>query len=560
MFFISTSNAITSAGDEKINQNSEEYQLIKEYRETTCAFIDKNTDHKTQVRCFDIAKKLFELTEDKTFLAILADHYLKGFGVAKNMYKGLKFYEEVANSDSNVALEAQGILGIYYGAEDSQVKDEVKEEYWFKKAALNGSDFSQYHYARLLKDQGKIKEAIYWYKKAAYNGNLDAKYRLAYLLREGYPVEMDRKEAYKLLHEAAEQDFVPAFQELSFYYKEDGNKEKSNYWCCKLVNSDVFKKARSGMNPDLAMDQVYLEKKKKEYIKEVKKEMGKIDEDITFDNTKAEISVDMTAYSIKSKLTNQLKSIDNKNSLEYVLLKKYCNTECAFVDKDSNIKIQKKCFDIVNQLFEMTANDIYLAILADHYFKGVGVANNIAKALDIYNKIANSDSECTLDSQYMLGVYYAAKNGRLRDLVQAKYWLKKASLKGYSDAQFSYAQLLNDQGKYKDSLYWYKKSAKKYNPRAQYKLANFVRENYKTGINRKEAYNLLHNAAEQNYVPAFQELAIMYEQDGDQEKSSDWYSKFINTDVFKNIKAGMDPDVAVNKSIWKDKNKNTKIN
>ena len=274
IFFISSSNAIAYNDDEEeINQNSEEYKLIKEYRKITCAFIDKNTDYKIQKRCFDIARKVFELTENKTFLAILADHYFKGFGVTKDINKGLKFYEEVANSDFNLARSAQDMLGIYYGAEDSPVKDEFKEEYWLKKAALNGSAFSQYYYAKLLKNQGKVKESVHWYKKAAYNGNLDAKYKLVNLLREGYPVGIDRKEAYKLLHEAAEQDFAPAFQELSFYYKEDGNNEQSNYWCRKFINSDVFKKIKSGTDPDDALNQVYFEQKKKEYVKEVQKEM-----------------------------------------------------------------------------------------------------------------------------------------------------------------------------------------------------------------------------------------------------------------------------------------------
>ena len=169
------------------------------------------------------------------------------------------------------------ILGIYYGSEDSQVKDEAKEEYWYKKAAYNGSVLSQYHYARLLKNKGIIKEAMYWYKKAAYNGNLDAKCKISNLLRKGFQVEINRTEAYKLLHEAAKQNFAPAFQELSFYYKEDGNNEKSNYWYCKFINSDVFKKIVSGMDPADALNQVYFEQKKKEYILEVQKEMEQIE-------------------------------------------------------------------------------------------------------------------------------------------------------------------------------------------------------------------------------------------------------------------------------------------
>lgn len=276
MFFVGTSNAITF-NDEEIKPNSEEYKLIKEYRETNCAFVNKNTNYKIQTRCFEISKTLFELTQNKAFLVSLAYHYVHGFGVAKDVSKGLKFYEEIANSDSKGALEAQDHLGVCYGAEDSPVKDEVKEKYWVKKAALNGSAFSQYHYARLLKNQGKTKESVYWYKKSASNGYLLAKYKLANFFRNGYPVAINRRQAYKLLNDAAKQDYALAFQELSFFYKEDGNKEQSNYWYCKFINSDLFKRVQSGIDPDDALNQVYFEQKKKEYILEVQKEMEQIE-------------------------------------------------------------------------------------------------------------------------------------------------------------------------------------------------------------------------------------------------------------------------------------------
>ncbi len=259
--------------DQETNKTSEEYQLIKEYRETLCAFIDKNTDYKIQTRCFDITKKLFKLSGNKIFLGSLACHYVNGFGVAKDLNKGLKFYEEVANSDSKIALEAQYNLGIWYIAEDSPVKDDVKGEYWVKKAALNGSALSQYDYANLLKNQGKVKESVYWYKKSSSNGYLLAKYKLANLFRKGCPVAINRKQAYKLLNDAAKQDYALAFQELSLFYKEDGNKEQSNYWWCKFINSDFFKKVQLGIDPDDAINQIYFEQKKEKYILEVQKEI-----------------------------------------------------------------------------------------------------------------------------------------------------------------------------------------------------------------------------------------------------------------------------------------------
>jgi hypothetical protein len=53
---------------------------------------------------------------------------------------------------------------------------------------------------------------------------------------------------------------------------QDGNKEKTNYWYYKFINSDIFKQVASGMDPVLALNQVYFEQKKKKYI-EAQKEL-----------------------------------------------------------------------------------------------------------------------------------------------------------------------------------------------------------------------------------------------------------------------------------------------
>ncbi len=279
IFILTTTNA-NAVYESLVDQINLEYKSIKKYRETVCAFIDNNHDTKIQKQCFSIAKKIVDLTGDKLFVAILADHYFRGIGVDKDIKKGVKFYEEVANSTSKVALEVQDILGAYYGAEDSPIKNLVKEEYWLKKAAFNGSVFSQYYYARLLKNQGKVKESVYWYKKSANRGGLLAKYKLANLFREGYAVAIDRKEAYKLLHEAASQDYAPSFRELGFFYEEDGNKQKANYWYCKFTNSDVFLNIQSGMEPEDALIKAYYDQKKKKYIIDIQKERKAIIKDL----------------------------------------------------------------------------------------------------------------------------------------------------------------------------------------------------------------------------------------------------------------------------------------
>ncbi len=265
-------------------ENKEEYKLIIDYRKNTCPFIDENTNYKTQNYCFHIVNRLYELTDNEIFLYSIAEHYFKGYGVIQNLKKGLELMEKLANSDHEDAIQAQSTLGIYYGADYREddprfaVKDSIKEEYWTKKAAENGDPLSQYFYARiLLKSKGQFNDAIHWYKKAAENGSLEAKDKLGVLFSEGYPVGLSRDHIYKLLHEAAEQNYQPVFQELYFLYTEDGDCEKAKFWYNKFINSDFFKKVQAGVDPDTAIIEIFMEQEKKKYIEEVKKEIEEIE-------------------------------------------------------------------------------------------------------------------------------------------------------------------------------------------------------------------------------------------------------------------------------------------
>ena len=262
----------------------EEYKLIIDYRKKTCPYIDESTDFATKNQCFHIVNRLYKLTKDKRFLYDIADHYFDGYGVTQNLKRGLKLMEELANLDHKDSIYAQSTLGIYYGADydsgdiRSSVKDPVKGEYWTKKAADNGDTLSQYRYARiLLKNKEKFNDAIHWYKKAADNGSLEAKDKLGILFNEGYPVQLSRDQIYKLLHEAAEKNYEPVFQELYFLYTEDGNCEKAKFWYDKFINSDFFKKVQAGVDPDNAIIEIFKEQKKKAYIEEVNKEMEEIE-------------------------------------------------------------------------------------------------------------------------------------------------------------------------------------------------------------------------------------------------------------------------------------------
>lgn len=240
-------------------------------------------------------------------------------------------------------------------------------------------------------------------------------------------------------------------------------------------------------------------------------------------------------------------------------LKKHYVKECNFISENDEPEKQKQCFKLATKIFKISGSKIYLCFLADYYLEGIGVKKDIAKGLKFYEKVAASESEAAIDAQYMLGIYYGAKDSTVRNLNKAEYWLKKASLNGDSNAQCEYAILLSNQGRKEESLYWYKNAAKNDNPRAQYWLAYLINKGDDVGINRKEIYKMLHSAAEKNFALAFQELAIMYWQDGNNKKAKHWYCKFINTDFFKNVQEGMDPNKALTKDMLDDIKKQYEI-
>lgn len=245
-----------------------------------------------------------------------------------------------------------------------------------------------------------------------------------------------------------------------------------------------------------------------------------------------------------------LEEIENKE--EYKLIIDYRKNTCPFIDENTNYKTQNYCFHIVNRLYELTDNEIFLYSIAKHYFKGYGVTQNLKKGLELMEKLANSDHENAIQAQSTLGIYYGADYKEddprfaVKDPIKEEYWTKKAAENGDPLSQYFYARiLLKSKGQFNDAIFWYKKAADNGSVEAKNKLGELFNERYSMPIEKKQIYQFLKEAAEQNYEPAFQELYLLYYQDGDCEKAKFWYNKFINSDYFKKFQAGIDPDTAI---------------
>lgn len=120
--------------------------------------------------------------EKQAALAELEQLYDKGFSVAAHL------------------------LGKAYRDGACVQKDERAAEWWFCKAAMSGSDASEYALGRLLEQQGRFTEAAAWYQKAVDQDNQYAQYRLAKLLLDDEEIPKDTKKSLRLLTTAAEQD------------------------------------------------------------------------------------------------------------------------------------------------------------------------------------------------------------------------------------------------------------------------------------------------------------------------------------------------------------------
>ena len=83
--------------------------------------------------------------------------------------------------------------------------DDEQMELWFRRAAEDGHDFSQYALGKLLQSQKRMEEAVSWYEKAAAQGNPYAAYRLGKLYLEGTDVLKNVAKAVEYLSDAAQE-------------------------------------------------------------------------------------------------------------------------------------------------------------------------------------------------------------------------------------------------------------------------------------------------------------------------------------------------------------------
>ena len=129
-------------------------------------------------------------------------------------------WKKLANSGDPYA---QSCLGLCYVRGDLGIeKDEVKAVFWHRKAAEQGSTYSQCALGdAYIEGKGVSKnatEGAKWIRKAAENGDSIAQYILGNLYAEGRGVLKDEVEAFKWYRISAEQGLDFAFYSVANCY------------------------------------------------------------------------------------------------------------------------------------------------------------------------------------------------------------------------------------------------------------------------------------------------------------------------------------------------------
>lgn len=128
----------------------------------------------------------------------LAEMYLEGWGVERNLQQALRWYEPAANQRYPLAEYKIGL--IYQRGDRTVPRDQTKAITWFRKAAEQGFARAQndlgYAYEQGLGVRRNLQAAADWYLKAAEQGWGKAQINVALLYERGRGVDRDYREAF----------------------------------------------------------------------------------------------------------------------------------------------------------------------------------------------------------------------------------------------------------------------------------------------------------------------------------------------------------------------------
>lgn len=118
------------------------------------------------------------------------------------------------------------------------------------------------------------------------------------------------------------------------------------------------------------------------------------------------------------------------------------------------------------------------------YIDGLGVEKDGKKAVYWLEKAANQGESVAMG---WLGYIYGSDFYDMKDLAKAEFWLEKGASKGDLNSIVGLAELLKNQGKFKDAKTWYEKAAQKGDAYSMHEIGLMYYAGYGVSTDYKKA-------------------------------------------------------------------------
>ncbi len=401
--------------------------------------------------------------------------YYEGELLPKNPTKALYWFEQVARTGEK---SRQYLCGNFYTHGETGRINYEKGAYWLEKAAEQG--YKDSRKARALayymaeKNHTNRCKAAYWFGQSArYDDDRDSMFSYAVCLEYGDGVSKNVKDAVFWYEKALEKGLSAAGVPLGMIYG------KGEYVLKDLYKAaGYFEKAAQLGDPD-----------------------GRLNIAISYLNGYG-VPKDLRLalhWATKAAENGQEKAKGLKELLEAELGEKSAPQQSTNSAKD----ILDKAMDCLRRgdykeavdLLKCAATDhgimVAAALLADFYYNGYIVENDMAEAFKWYSMARDSDEK----SRFMLGEMYANGYGTPKDLQKALEWYEKSAKKGSKAGRYKRGSIHHDKENDEEALEYLLVAANKGSTIARLKCGIIYRQGSIWETDLEKAEHWLRRAA-----------------------------------------------------------------
>ena len=397
-----------------------------------------------------------EVNEDSDALFIKAKYVSIGYLYNQDVYEAFEYMKMAAERDMPIA---QYELAKMYKRGIGTMTDQEQYIIWLKKAADNGCNLAEGEYGMYLYEKRILRpfwrtKAFPYLKHAYEKGNIDTRWCLAQCYLYGYGTDKDKRLAYQMCTEEAENGNSDAQTILcEKYFSGDDCYLSKNYTLCAKWGELAISQGIKGIRFETAYSSSHIGKH--ERAKELYLELANEGNSAAMNNYACELSdaVEKTKWFQKA-------AEEGEDYGMWNLAKRY--RDGAGIEKD---------IDKAMEWFSKAAENGHSGAMEDlayMYQHGEGIETDGAKAIEWYKKAINKGEE---DCILKVADIYRQGNVVPQDMEQAIHYYRMAAEKGNSVALFRLGQINEDgigvESNIHKAIYWYRKSAIKNNTNAQ---------------------------------------------------------------------------------------------